>query len=173
MWKEQTAAWKARFYLTFKIFDKIWNNLTKLRRSFSPWNSAKLCYTHWNFHDHHQNHWKLHMIFSWSSLYSFLTNLWKFYMLFLRYRYPEFSGIIKNIWKYYFRGISKSFSSFIKVGILPKEIYNTMCVRVRCFKNEFSELTRASSPQTSPGLIVLDSMVKGSLTTVILRPSTK
>ena len=48
-----------------------------------------------------------------------------------------------------------------------------MCVRVRCFKNEFSELTWASSPQTSPGLIVLESVLEGSLSTVIPRPSTK
>ena len=61
----------------------------------------------------------------------------------------------------------------MKVGILPKEIYNTMFVRVRCFKNEFSELTWASSPQTSPGLIVLESVLEGSLSTVIPRPSTK
>ena len=43
----------------------------------------------------------------------------------------------------------------------------------RYFKNEFSELTGASSPQTSPGLIVLESMVEGSLSTVIPRPSSK
>ena len=48
-----------------------------------------------------------------------------------------------------------------------------MYVRVRCFKNEFSELTGASSSQTSPGLIVLESMVEGRLGTVIPRPSTK
>ena len=48
-----------------------------------------------------------------------------------------------------------------------------MRVRVCCFKNEFSELTEASSPQTSPGLIVLESVVEGSLSTVIPRPSTK
>ena len=30
----------------------------------------------------------------------------------------------------------------------------------RYFKNEFSELTGASSPQTSPGLIVLESMIE-------------
>ena len=48
-----------------------------------------------------------------------------------------------------------------------------MYVRVRCFKNDFSELTGASSSQTSPGLIVLESMVEGRLGTVIPRPSTK
>ena len=32
-----------------------------------------------------------------------------------------------------------------------------MLVRVCCFKNEFSEFTETSSPQTSPWLIVLDS----------------
>ena len=48
-----------------------------------------------------------------------------------------------------------------------------MCVRVCCFKNEFSELTGASSPQTFQGLIVLESMVEGSLSTAIPRPSTK
>ena len=48
-----------------------------------------------------------------------------------------------------------------------------MRVRVCCFKNEFSELTEAPSPQTSPGLIVLESMVEESLSTVIPRPSTK
>ena len=48
-----------------------------------------------------------------------------------------------------------------------------MCVRVRCFKKEFSELTGASSPQTSLWLIVLESMVEGSLSTVMPRPSTK
>ena len=46
-----------------------------------------------------------------------------------------------------------------------------MHVRVHCFKNGFSELAEASSPQTSPGLIVLESMVEGSLSTVIPRPS--
>ena len=34
-----------------------------------------------------------------------------------------------------------------------------MLVRVCSFKNEFSELTEASSPQTSPWLIVLESKV--------------
>ena len=48
-----------------------------------------------------------------------------------------------------------------------------MHVRTHCFKNEFSELTGASSPQTSPGLIVLESMVEGSLSTVIPRTSSK
>ena len=80
---------------------------------------------------------------------------------------------LSEISKKYFRGIKKSFSCFIKVGILPKEIYNTMHVRVHCFQKEFSELTGASSPQTSPGLIVLESMVEGSLSTVIPRPSSK
>ena len=85
----------------------------------------------------------------------------------------KFQEYAKNIWIYYFRGILKSFSCFIKVGILHKEIYNTMCVRACCFKHEFSELTGALSPQTSPGLIVLESMVEGRLSTVIPRPSTK
>ena len=48
-----------------------------------------------------------------------------------------------------------------------------MHVRVHCFKIECSELIGASSRQTSPGLIVLESMVEGSLSTVIPRPSTK
>ena len=48
-----------------------------------------------------------------------------------------------------------------------------MRVRVCCSKNEFSELTEASSPQASPGPLVLESMVEGRLSTVIPRPSTK
>ena len=48
-----------------------------------------------------------------------------------------------------------------------------MHVRVHCFKNEFSKLTGASSPQTSPGLIGLESMVEGSLSTVIPRLNNK
>ena len=48
-----------------------------------------------------------------------------------------------------------------------------MHVRVHCFKIEFSELTGASSPQTLPGLIVLESMVVRSLSIVIPRLSTK
>ena len=48
-----------------------------------------------------------------------------------------------------------------------------MHVRVHCFKNEFLELTGASSPQTSSGLIGLESVVEGSLSTVIRRPSSK
>ena len=82
-------------------------------------------------------------------IYSFF-NLWKFYMLFLWYPYLEISGISKNVWKYYFKGIKKSFSCFIKVIFYLKR--DTLCVRVRCFKNDFSELTGSSSPQTSPGL---------------------
>ena len=39
------------------------------------------------------------------------------------------------------------------------------------FKNEFSELTGASSPQTLPGYIVLESMIEWSLSTVIPRLS--
>ena len=48
-----------------------------------------------------------------------------------------------------------------------------MHVRVHCFKNEFSKLTGVSFPQTSPGLIGLESMVEGSLSTIIPRPSSK
>ena len=48
-----------------------------------------------------------------------------------------------------------------------------MRVRVCCFKNGFSELTEVPSPQTSPGLIVLESMVEETLSTVIPRLSTK
>ena len=48
-----------------------------------------------------------------------------------------------------------------------------MDVRVHCFKNEFAELTGASSPQISPKLVGLESVVEGSLSTVIPRPSSK
>ena len=47
-----------------------------------------------------------------------------------------------------------------------------MCVRVRCFKNEFSELTGASSLQSSLGLYAGVNGRK-NLSIVIPRPSTE
>ena len=50
---------------------------------------------------------------------------------------------------------------------LLKKVFHLKRYIIKCvleyacyFKNEFSELTKASSPQTSPGHIVLESMIE-------------
>ena len=85
--------WKIWFYFPLDILDK-----TKL----FPLEFCKTLLHHWNFHGQNQDHWKLDMIFSSSSLYSFLTNLWKFYMLFLWYP-QEITGISKKYLKLLFQ----------------------------------------------------------------------
>ena len=47
-----------------------------------------------------------------------------------------------------------------KVFYLKRYIIQCVLECARYFKNEFSELTEASSPQTSPGLTLLESMIE-------------
>lgn len=50
----------------------------RTKQIFSPW----ICITPiGNSKAKNQDHWKLYLVFSWSPFYSFLTNLWKFYLL--------------------------------------------------------------------------------------------